>query len=184
MFPILAVLVACTSSAPNWEQQVADWRHTDPIPDFALVNQRSEPFRLGSLAAKHLLVTFLYTRCPVAEACPMTMQRLMAVQQQRTTEDLHILAITLDPDNDTPAKLLAFGDDYGVDWDLWTLATGPRGLVADALPSLFNVFGVPDGDQIDHNVKTVLLEPGLTWGTAFKDNEFGASAVLELVRGD
>jgi len=181
---VVSVLLAACSQAPDWEQQVAEWHHTDPIPDFVLVNQDAEPFQLASLGEEHLLVTFLYTRCPVAEACPLTMNRLMAIQEAARGERFHILAVTLDPASDSPERLRAYGERRGVDWDLWTFATGPEALVADALPSLFNVFAVPDGEQIDHNVKTVLLEPGLTWGTAFKDNEFDASAVLERVRGD
>ena len=178
------VLAACGEATPSWQEKVEGWHHAEPIPDFTLTNQEAEDFSLASMAEGHLLVTFLYTRCQVAEACPMTMQRLVAIQEARRAEELKILGVTLDPSHDTPERLKAFGDRHGVDWDLWTLATGPEALVGEAFPSLFNVFSIPDGDDRDHNVRTVLLEPGLTWGAAFDDNKWDADAVLARVRGD
>jgi len=178
------VLAACGRPTPTWQAQVDNWHHTEPIPNFTLIDQGARPFELASVADRHVLVTFLYTRCRVAEACPMPMQRLLAVQEARSVEDLHILGVTLDPAYDSPERLRAYGDRHGVNWDLWTLATGPEGLVADAFPSLFNVFAIPDGEDRDHTVRTVLLEPGLTWGVAFDDNAWDADVVLTRVRGD
>ena len=182
----LLLALSCGPPVPEapWRERIASWQPSQPIPDVPLLNQHGEPFSLAHMRGSWLAIGFIYTRCPKAEACPMTMQRLVALQEARTDEDLRFLAVTLDPEHDTPERLRAFGDRHGVDWSLWTFATGDPELVSDALPSLFNVFGVPDGDQIDHNVRTVLLEPGLTYGTAFDDNAIDPPAILAAVRGD
>ncbi len=43
----------------------------DTIPDFRLVNQDSKPVRLAQYKGRALILTFIYTRCPVPEYCSL-----------------------------------------------------------------------------------------------------------------
>ena len=52
---------------PNRGVQVGD-----AVPDFALKDQTGATVRLSDLKGEPVAVTFLYTRCPIATACPMT----------------------------------------------------------------------------------------------------------------
>jgi protein SCO1/2 len=38
----------------------------DAVPDFKLRNQDGRPIHLGQFRGKALVVTFIYTRCPIA----------------------------------------------------------------------------------------------------------------------
>lgn len=176
-------LVACGSPEPDWRAQVDAWRTPEPIPDLALVDHHGAAFHTGALSDRWVLVAFVYTRCPIAEACPATMQRLRAAwdawQARPGAPPLHVLAITLDPTHDTPERLAAFGARHGVPERGWTLATGPVGLVDDALPSMMGVLTLPKGDgDVSHTVKIALVRPGWTIAEEWVDGSFSTDAVL------
>ena len=40
------------------------------VPDFALLNQSGKRIRLSQFRGKVLVLTFIYTRCPLADFCP------------------------------------------------------------------------------------------------------------------
>ena len=43
----------------------------DKVPDFALINQDGKRIHLSSYQGDVLLVTFIYTRCPYPDFCPL-----------------------------------------------------------------------------------------------------------------
>jgi protein SCO1 len=43
----------------------------EPVPDFVLINQDGKRIRLHSFCGHVLLVTFIYTRCPFPDYCPL-----------------------------------------------------------------------------------------------------------------
>src|SRR5262249_9536543 len=51
----------------------------DDVPDFALVDQTGKTVRLSQFRGTPVAVTFAYTRCPVATACPMTMTKFAKI---------------------------------------------------------------------------------------------------------
>lgn len=198
----LALLLACRSGEPGedprrpdrsgdgWREAIAAWRFPAPIPDVELTDQTGRRFRLAELARGHVLVGFIYTRCPVARACPMTTEKMRAVQSawrdrvargQAEGRSLRLLSLTLDPVYDTPERLSAFARERGLAPD-WTLATGPAELMASGLPSLFNVLALPgEPGQLDHTVKVALLSPGLRIAKEWPDNEFSVEDVIRAI---
>ncbi len=193
--------VGCTRSADppppeeatptDWRSAIDAWEEDDPIPDVPLTNHEGRTFQLADLDAQHILIGFVFSRCPNPKACPLTMQRFRAVQKAWASarkdgkfkeEALHLLTVTLDPEFDTPPVLKAYGTVYGADLSLWTLATGEAELVAKELPSLFNVIALKRGEgDISHGVKVALLGPGRVPLQEWPDNEFTAEDVLALI---
>ena len=59
-----------------------------------------------SLQGSAVLVTFIYTRCPLPDFCPRMDRQFAAVQQAvrdgRTARGVRLLSISFDPDHDTP----------------------------------------------------------------------------------
>ena len=163
------------------------WVSPEPIPDFELVDQDGKTFRLSRYEDDWLLVGFVYTRCNVATACPLTMSKMRAVQQAWTKTDHHghsleLLTLTFDAEHDEPEQLRDFGALHGVDNANWTLATGPERLLNRELPSLFNVLAIPDGrGGLNHNVKVALLRPGLLDGAEWTSNAFDPPDVIDMV---
>ena len=80
------------------------------IPDFKLVNQDGKTIRLADFAGKALLVTFIYTRCPMPNFCPRLSSQFARIQDELKKhpdeyEKTHLLTVSFDPKYDTPAVL-------------------------------------------------------------------------------
>jgi protein SCO1/2 len=171
-----------------WRAPYEAWQDGQPIPSFWLVDQSGQPFQLGELSGSYLLIGFVFSRCGVPEACPRTMRKLAEVRDgfadkkargETRGRSLALLSVTLDPDNDTPEVLKAYGKHYGADGYQWRLVTGHPELVSNALPSLFNVMAFPDGQgSIGHTVKVALVGPGLKPIAQWLDNAFAPEEVL------
>jgi protein SCO1 len=157
-----------------------------PLPNVSLVNQEGKPFQLADLKGKYLLVSFVYSRCPMAKMCPLTMRlvnrTLKAWKKDLPDKPVHALTVTLDPKNDTAPILKAYGKTHGVDFSKVTLATGNEKVLED-FASEFNVIGIPEGGNIGHNMKTVLVGPDLVPIKDFKENEWKPEDILTAAKG-
>ena len=59
------------------------------VPDVALTNQDGKTIRLSDFAGKALLVTFIYTRCPMPNFCPrLTSQSARITMNSRRTRKI------------------------------------------------------------------------------------------------
>ncbi len=183
---LLLLLAGCRSvpPAPDWRAAVADWDYTQPLPDLPFVGHDGAPLQLSELSGDWVVVSFIFTRCGRAEACPMTLQRLARVQALSRERDVpvRVFATTLDPVFDTPERLAAFAARHGLEGSTATLATGDPELLAEVWPWMFSVLALPDAHEgIRHTVKIVLLAPGLRVVAQWKDGEVTPEAILEAV---
>ena len=84
------------------------------VPDLPLVDQDGAPMTLRSAGGRVRIVTFIYTRCPLPDFCPLMVRHLEAVRRRANDEGLGsrlaLLGVTLDPAFDTPAVLRAYGE--------------------------------------------------------------------------
>lgn len=94
------------------------------LPPFALVNEQNKPFGLAELKGHVWIADFVFTSC--TSVCPKLTQR-MAEMQQRTEglgDALHLVTITVDPENDTPERLAAYAKEAHADPRRWSFLTG------------------------------------------------------------
>ena len=77
-------------------------------PPLALRNYTGQPVNLSAFRGKVVLVTFVYTHCP--DVCPLIVSSLAAAQRQLGAEArrLQIIAVSVDPKNDTPPAVKHF----------------------------------------------------------------------------
>jgi len=140
------------------------------VPDFALINQDGRKIRLSDFAGKALLVTFIYTRCPMPNFCPRLSSQFARIQNElkKNPEDYgksHLLTISFDPKYDTPAVLRKYGLAY-LDGDAggfshWDFAsTNPTDL--RRLAQAFGLAYQEEGNQISHTMSIVLIAPDST----------------------
>lgn len=86
--------------------------------DIAFKDQDGRSGVLGDLVDKPVLVTFFYTRCQNSRKCSMAVSRLGTLQRhlaQAGIEDkVRLVAITYEPQFDTPERLHRFATDRGL----------------------------------------------------------------------
>ncbi len=160
-----------------------------PLPEFQLVDQDGKEFKLHSLKGNYVLMSFIYTRCPMPDMCPLTIKLSRDLLQQWKAQSslvkkgfpLKLLGVTLEPTFDTPAILKKYMKDQDLDPQYFTFVTGDPQALSD-LASEFNVIGVPSGGTIAHNVKTELLSPLMVPLEEYKDNQWTPDQVLSRMR--
>ena len=132
-------------------------------PDTWLVDQRGAPFRLSSLRGHRLALTFIYTRCPLPDFCPLMDKHFAAVQrliqQSPDLADVRLVSVTLDPEFDRPMVLAGHAGTLGADPALWYFLTG----ATDDVLAFAKRFGVTtdtgDADApVVHNLRTAVID--------------------------
>ena len=115
--------------------------------------------RLSELRGGPVAVTFLYTRCPIATACPMTTAKFSKLDAMLAAKEFgRVLTITVDPEHDTPAVLASYAKSSGPTPKRWKFLTGEPRAVADVASS-FGVLYYPERGQIIHSQAVAVVDP-------------------------
>ena len=96
-----------------------------PAPAFALTTHSGKRISLGDLRDKVLAITFIYATC--RDSCPVLTRKLAALQRRLAADHgprVHFVAITVDPEVDTPEVLRGYAEAIGADAKGWTFLTG------------------------------------------------------------
>ena len=155
----------------------------DRIPPFTLVNQDGETFGSTDFEGTALLLTFIYTRCPLPDFCPLLSRHFQHLQPrliERFGDRVHLLSISFDPKHDTPEVLRDYARRYTEDTRQWTFATGSPEEIARVAGG-FGVFYTQDGQDFDHNLATALIGPDGQVRRLWRGNDWQPEAVLEAV---
>lgn len=146
-------------TSPNYERL----REGDPLIEFSMTDQNGEKFSNEDMRGAYTVLTFIYTRCPVPEFCPLITRQMSAIQDglagdQNLARHVRLLSITLDPEFDQPGILKAYGEAMGSDFSLWTYAVGAPEETR-RLVRAFSVYVEKNGATIDHALCTALVGP-------------------------
>ncbi len=138
-------------------------RPGDQVPDFWLVNQDNQRIHLEQYRGRPLLLTFIYTRCPLPDYCPRTSKTFSDIHRALQSgaepgRKPHLLTISFDTENDTPAVLREYAARYmnPVLFKEWEFATGS----ADEIKKITSYFGLSywrESGQIVHSLVTALI---------------------------
>jgi protein SCO1 len=157
----------------------------DLVPSFQLVNQEGEPFETGELYGKAVVVTFIFTRCPVPNFCPLMSKNFRALQQKLDDEpDLrnraHLLSVTIDPEFDTPRILRAYANAFTDTTENWTFATGDPDRIEE-MTRRFSIFIDPESGNgtIDHALGTALIGPDGHLVAIWRGNQWTPEEILD-----
>ena len=113
--------------------------------DFSLVNQHGETFTLFDHEGEATILTFLYTSC--TDVCPFIGAKLREVLDilGDDTESLNIAVITMDPERDTPERVVEYGKRLRMDSE-WDYLLGEQSVLEPIWQEYF--VGLPTvGDQ-------------------------------------
>jgi protein SCO1 len=111
-------------------------------PDFRLTDQFGKTDTLSSLLGRPVLLTFLYTRC--TDVCPLLATNLHQTYKKLASEapQVEIVALTVDPEHDTPDNIRQFLDERGLTHE-WRFLTGSRNKLAPVW-SAYHIVAQPE----------------------------------------
>lgn len=112
----------------------------------ALKDHRERPFGAASVAARPVLLHFVFAGC--SSVCPLQVAELVKLHDAlppAVRSQVRFVSVTVDPLADTPAALAAFARRFDAhDRDGWRFVTGHPDQVG-LLTSRLAAFGPPDG---------------------------------------
>jgi len=163
----------------------------DTVPAFALVNQDGKRIQSRHYQGKALLLTFIYTRCPLPDYCPLMSKNFAALARDLQNDaalrdSVHLLSITLDPEYDQPAVLRRYALDYTAELPRealtrWQFATGAPQEVR-RVAAFFGLNYWKDGGQIIHALVTALVDPQGKVHRIYRGNDWQPADVLKDIQ--
>jgi len=163
----------------------------DEVPNFTLRNQDNREIRINNYRGKTLLLTFIYTRCPVPEYCTLMSDNFAQIeralgQDPQVYEKTHLLSISIDPAYDTPEVLRSYGAAHTERYEKetfshWEFAGGTSEQVKD-IAQFFGLTYFPDKDQIIHALRTVIVSPEGKVAKVYTGNDWKPEEVLEEMK--
>ena len=135
----------------------------DVVPETALLNQDNRPVSLKDFAGSVAAITFIYTRCPLPQYCPLMDRRFAEVQALAAKDPslagkVRLLSISFDPKFDRAAVLTQHAKTLNADPAVWTFATAEEAAV-DRLAARFGVNVIRESnDTITHNLRTAVID--------------------------
>lgn len=156
-----------------------------PVPDLSLTRDDGAAASLADERGKLVVITFVYTRCPLPEFCPRMDRHFKAIQDAvardpRLAGQVRLLSLSFDPEFDTPARLQEHARRAGADPAIWRYATAPGEAIA-AFGAPFGLSVVREGadrSNITHNLRTLLVGRDGTLAKTYNGGEWAPSEVL------
>ena len=99
-----------TSTSADYAGAIAN--PPKPAPPLQLKDSLGNPVNIDDYRGKAVVVTFIYDHCP--DICPTIVSNLRAAQNElgSQAEDMQVIAVSVDPNGDTPKTVKEFLDDH------------------------------------------------------------------------
>jgi protein SCO1/2 len=159
-------------------------RPGEQVPAGKFVDQDVKRRTFADFKGAPVVMTFIYTRCPLPTFCPL-MDRHFATLQKTLKADealknIHLVTVSFDPVTDSPAVLKQHGKSLDADFTRWTFLTGDR----DDIDQFAARFGVSisralnDPRDISHNLRTVIISADGKLMKTYTGNEWSPEQVI------
>ena len=155
----LALMCALVLSSCDADRLLGTELEKNAAPDFTLTDGLTgRSVTLSSLRPKTVALAFLFTRCP--DVCPLTAGQFRAAQRAlgENASKVVFVAVSVDPEGDTPAAVREFSDRHDLR-DGWHYLIGSREQLA-AVWSLYGVgaFASSGARAVEHNDAIYLID--------------------------
>lgn len=146
-------------SQTNGTAGVESAAHSGPskiaIPDVPVLDQNNRRMHFYSdlIKGKTVAINFIFTTCTTI--CPPMTANFSRVQKSmlaRGEKDFQLISVSIDPENDTPAKLKAYAEMFHAQPG-WTFVTGTR----SELEPIWKAFSVFSGGAKEDHPATVVI---------------------------
>lgn len=110
------------------------------IPEFELRDQLDQSFSRNDLKQKIWVANFIFTSC--AHTCPRLtekMEKLGNTLKEKNLDEIQFLSFTVDPQNDTPERLLEYSQNYNANPKRWKFLTGDSKSIENTVINGFKI---------------------------------------------
>ena len=162
----------------------------DEVPDIELINQDGKKTNLRAKRGKFLLLTFIYTRCPLPDFCILMSENFGQISKviagrPDLRKNVRLLSLSLDPAYDKPEVLQAYGKNYmsrftKTDFTLWEFATGNDADIR-RLAGFFGLTYMQENNQIVHSLRTVFIDREGKVAQVLADNEWTPAEAIKVL---
>lgn len=165
---------------------IAPFKPGDPLPALTFTDERGQPLKLEDYRGKALALTFLYTRCPLPNFCPLLSEKFRTVQESLLADpaapkNWQLLSVTIDPEHDTAEVLQRYAKAQRADAAHWRFATGElRDITVLGLRSGLEFW--EGGSEITHNLRTVVFDAQGRMRKVFSENTWTAKELADEIR--
>jgi protein SCO1/2 len=179
---------------PDYKPAVTfnDLEPGETVPDFAFRNQSDRTIHLQQFRGKVLLLTFIYTRCPLPNFCVRMSRNFEQIDKALQKDPAlyakaHLLSVSFDPAYDTPAVLRSYGGAYTGNYSKETFAhwdfAAPTEKELPKVLQFFDIGATPEKDKtITHSLSTVVIAPDGRLYRWYPGNEWTPEQVLADVQ--
>ncbi len=170
----------------------------EPLANFSLLNQSGKTIQLRQFQGKVLLMTFVYTRCPVADYCPRMSRNFAQIDSALAADPAlyartHLLTVSFDPTYDTPAVLRSYGGAYTGHYSAETFKHWDFAAPSEAeLPKMeqwFDMGVTPTPKEAtagsgawQHSLATVVVGRDGTVRAFYPTNDWTVKEALDVIR--
>jgi protein SCO1/2 len=156
----------------------------EAVPNTVFIDQDNKIRDFASFRNSVVLVTFIYTKCPMPTFCPLMDRHFKTIQTRLEADPslakVHLVSVSFDPITDTPQVLKMHAGGLGADPKRWTFLTGDR----DEIDKFAMRFGVSisrdekDPVNIAHNLRTAIVDAQGVFVKSYTGNEWKPEEVL------
>jgi protein SCO1/2 len=159
-------------------------RPGETVPNASFLDQKGNKRDFASFRSAPVLMTFIYTKCPMPTFCPLMDRHFKTIQDKIAADPslakVQLVSVSFDPVTDTPAVLNEHANRLGADPARWTFLTGDR----DEIDKFAMRFGVSitrsltDPVDIAHNLRTVIIDGAGAIVKTYTGNEWTPDQIL------
>jgi protein SCO1/2 len=164
----------------------------DTVPDFKLLNQSARTIDMKQFRGKVVVMTFIYTRCPLSDYCPRMSHNFAEMYKALAAEpklyqETHLLSVSFDPAYDTPKVLKSYGSAYTgkfvqEKFEHWDFAA-PSVAELPKLEQYFDVGVTPgEGGTLQHSLSTVVIGKDGKVVAFYPTNDWTVASVMDKVK--
>jgi protein SCO1/2 len=156
----------------------------ESVPDGRFVDQDGKKRHFGAFKGSTVVITFIYTRCPLPTFCPLMDRHFVTLQTALKADPamraVRLVTVSFDPATDTPPVLTQHAKSLNADLARWTFLTGDRDDV-DRFAARFGVSvarALTDARDITHNLRTAIIDADGKLVKVYTGNDWSPEQVL------
>ncbi len=161
----------------------------DRLPEVDLIDQDGRRFRLADLRGTAFALTFVYTRCPLPDYCPLLMRQFASAEGLLLADAAlrartRLLTVSFDTRNDTPEVLRAFGARFQQSrppFAHWSLATGSEPAIRE-LGEALGLDYIEEEHSFTHNLRTAVVGADGRLRRLFRGNDWKPDQLVAELR--